>query len=74
MSARESVTLTLPRSAVSDVRSLTGALLDRMHELLERNTDGTLSDVERESLETLVQMAQFGQFIAAALDAQAETR
>ncbi len=56
------------------MRSLTGALLDRMHELLERNTEGTLSDVEQESLETLVQMAQFGQLIAAALDAQAETR
>mgnify|MGYP003380962377 CR=1 FL=1 len=72
MSALESVTLTIPRSAVSDVRSLTGALLDRMHELLERNTEGTLTEVERESLETLVQMAQFGQLIASALDAQAE--
>jgi len=72
MSALDSVTLTIPRSAVSDVRSLTGALLDRMHELLERNTEGTLTEVERESLETLVQMAQFGQLIASALDAQAE--
>jgi hypothetical protein len=72
MSALESVTLTIPRSAVSDVRSLTGALLDRMHELLERNTEGTLTEVERESLETLVHMAQFGQLIASALDAQAE--
>lgn len=72
MSALESVTLTIPRSAVADVRSLTGALLDRMHELLERNTEGTLTEVERESLETLVQMAQFGQLIASALDAQAE--
>ena len=43
-----------------------------MHELLERNTEGTLTEVERESLETLVQMAQFGQLIASALDAQAE--
>ena len=70
MSALESVTLTFPRSAVADVRSLSGALLDRMHELLERNTEGTLTDVERESREMLVQMAQFGQLLTAALDAQ----
>lgn len=47
MSALESVTLTLHRSAVSDVRSLTGVLRDRMHALLERNAEGTQSDVER---------------------------
>ncbi len=72
MLALESVTLTFPRSVVSDVRALSGSLLDRMHDLLERNTEGTLTDIERESLETLVQMAQFGQLIVTALDAQAE--
>lgn len=69
MSALESVTLTFPRSVVADVRSLSGALLDRMHELLERNNEGALTDVEREALETLVQMAQFGQLITTALAA-----
>lgn len=72
MSAPESVTLTFPRSVVSDVCALSGSLLDRMHDLLERNTEDTLTDIERESLETLVQMAQFGQLIATALDAHAE--
>jgi len=68
-STAESVTLTVPRSAVSDVLSLSAALLDRMHDLLERNTEGTLSPDEREALETLVQMAQFGQIVSMALGA-----
>jgi hypothetical protein len=65
--AGDAVTLTLPRSAIPGVVSLSDTLLDRMHELLERNTDGQLSAVEREEVETLVLMAQFGQLLAAAL-------
>lgn len=63
----EAITLTLPRSAVPDVVSLSTTLLNRMHALLERNTDGNLSAVEREELDTLVQMAQFGQIVSMAL-------
>ena len=65
--AGDAVTLTLPRSAIPDVLSLSETLLDRMHELLERNTDGRLSPVEREEAETLVLMAQFGQLVSTAL-------
>ena len=65
--AAETVTLTFPRSVVSDMVTLSGALLDRMHKLLERNTDGALSAVEREELETLVHIAQFGQIVSMAL-------
>ena len=65
--AGDAVTLTLPRSAIADVVSLSDTLLDRMHELLERNTDGRLSPVEREEVETLVVMAQFGQLVSMAL-------
>lgn len=68
----DDVTLTLPRSAVPDVVTLSARLLDRMHELLERGTDDHLSPVEREELDTLVQMAQFGQIVSMAL--QARTR
>lgn len=64
----DAITLTVPRSAVPDFRALSGSLLDRMHELLERNTDGTLDAVEREQLETLVEMAQFSQLVSSALD------
>jgi hypothetical protein len=66
----ESVTVTLPRSAVGGVLSLSSALVDRMHELLERNTDGTLSTLEHQELEALVEMAQFGQIFSMALQAQ----
>jgi hypothetical protein len=65
--AGDAITLTLPRSAIPDVVALSEALLDRMHELLERNTDGRLSPVEREEVETLVLMAQFGQLISTAV-------
>ena len=65
--AGDDITLTLPRSVVPDVVSLSDTLTDRMHELLERNTDGALSPLERSELETLVQMAQFGQILSMAL-------
>lgn len=69
-SAAESVTFTVPRAVVGDVQTLSRSLLDRMHELLERNAEGTLSPAESEALETLVQMAQFGQLVSMALGAQ----
>jgi hypothetical protein len=65
----EPVVLTLPRSAVTDVLTISASLLDRMHELLERNTDGSIAPIEREELETLVQMAEFGQILSAAVRA-----
>ena len=52
-----------------DVLTLSDALTERMHELLERNTDGTLSATERAELETLVHMAQFSQMVATAIRA-----
>ena len=67
----DSVTIKLPRSAVPDVAALTATLLDRMHDLLERNTDGSLSLIEREELETLVHMAQFAQVLSIALQLRA---
>ena len=66
----DAVTLTVPRSAVGGVLALSAALLDRKHHLLERNTDAALSPVEREELETLAQMAQFGQIVSTALAGQ----
>jgi len=38
-----------------------------MHELLERNTEGTLTPIERQEVETLVEMAQFSQLVALSL-------
>lgn len=61
------VTLTLPASLASAIPSMAQRLVDRMHELLERNTDGQLSPHEHAELESLVDMAQFAQVFAAAV-------
>lgn len=61
------VTVTLPRSIVPELPTFASALNDRMHALLERNTEGTLSESEHAELESLVQMAQFAQIITMAI-------
>ncbi|UQA59998.1 hypothetical protein [Polyangium aurulentum] len=66
-SSTETVVLTLPRAIVPELPALSKSLVDRMHGLLERNTEGTLTAAEREELETLVQMAQFAQILAMAV-------
>jgi hypothetical protein len=63
----EPITLTLPASIASALPTMAGRLVDRMHELLERNTEGQLTAVERDELEGLVEMAQFAQLLAAAV-------
>ena len=63
----ETVSLTLPSAVIAELISLSDGLLDRMHHLLERNTEGTLSSIEREELETLVRMAGFSQILSTAL-------
>lgn len=63
----ETITVTLPRSVFRELPLMTADLLDRMHELLERNTDGSLSAMERSELETLVHMAQFAQILEMAV-------
>jgi hypothetical protein len=66
----DAVTFSVPRAAVDDVQTLAASLVEKMHELLERNTEGTLSETERESLDTLVRMAQFAQIVSMGLGAQ----
>lgn len=65
------VTLSLPRQVLTDLATLTDEMTDRMHALLERNTDGQLDEVELRELEFLTSVAQFGQIIALALKDQA---
>ena len=55
--ATETIVVTVPRTIVPELPSLSRRSIDRMHGLLERNTGGTLTAVEREELETLVEMA-----------------
>jgi hypothetical protein len=68
--AADPVTFSVPRDVLSDIAKLSNDLTDRMHELLERNTDGSLSANEQSELETLVRMAQFGQIVSLALAPQ----
>jgi hypothetical protein len=65
-SPADAITLTIPRSILPELPSLARGLNDRMHDLLERNTEGALAEIERTELETLVQMAQIAQILAMA--------
>lgn len=65
--ATDSIMLSFPRTVLPDVMALSESLVDRMHQLLERNADGNLNPVELEEVQTLVSMAQFGQIVALSL-------
>ncbi len=64
------ITVSVPRDVADGIVQLSADLTDRMHALLERNTDGALAATERAELETLVRMAQFGQIVAMAIKPQ----
>ena len=59
-----SITLTFPQHLADELPTLSAELTDRMHELLERNTDGALDAVQQRELDTLVRMSQFAQILA----------
>jgi hypothetical protein len=61
------IEFSVPRSVLSDIVRLSDELTDRMHELLERNTDDKLGPTEQAELGTLVRMAEFGQIVLMAL-------
>lgn len=67
--SEETITITLPRHVVEQISSPSTALLGRMHELLERNAEGSLTPLEQEHLETLVLLVQFSQIVSAMLAA-----
>ena len=69
ISATDPVTFSVPRTVLADIVHLSADLTDRMHDLLERNTDGQLSPIERQELEMLVRVAEFGQIVSMALAA-----
>ncbi len=68
MNPADAVTLTLPRSMLPELPALAKSLNDRMHELLERNAEGSLVETERAELETLVQVAQVVEILAMAAE------
>jgi len=68
--AADPITFSVPRTVLADIAKLSAELTDRMHALLERNTDGQLTRTEKAELETLVRMAEFGQIVSTALHPQ----
>lgn len=68
MSRATPITVTIPRAVADEMPALSRTLTDRMHDLLERNTDGSLSEIEQAELNTLVHMAHFAQLWAAAIE------
>lgn len=62
-----SITVTLPASVACEFPTMAQRLVQRMHDLLERNTEDQLNELEREELEALVEMAEFAQVFATAV-------
>jgi hypothetical protein len=71
--ATDSVLISIPRTMLSTISELSPALTDRLHQLLEKNTNGDLRLHEKFELETLVQMAEFGQIVTMALQSKGPT-
>jgi hypothetical protein len=65
----EPITLSFTRDAALELVHLSDEMTDRLHELLERNTDGALTSQEQAELTRLVNMAQFSQLVSTALAA-----
>jgi hypothetical protein len=59
----------LPRSFANQMSVISSQLTDRMHELLERNTDGALTEPEKQELEAIVNLAHMSEFFSMACDA-----
>ena len=65
--ATDSVTISVPRTTLASIVEMSSEMTDRMHQLLEKNTDGDLRAHEKAELESLVRIAELGQIAALAL-------
>jgi hypothetical protein len=63
----DTVSFTLSRKVAADIVHCSSHLADRLHHLLERNTDGLLNPTEQAELEALADLAQVKQLLAMAL-------
>lgn len=61
------VTITVSKALLAELEHISEPLVDRMHELLERNTDGLLTEGEKAELERTVQLVEIGQIFSMAL-------
>jgi hypothetical protein len=62
--ATDPVTISVPRKILASIVELSSEMTDRMHQLLEKNTDGDLGAHEKAELESLVRIAELGQITA----------
>ena len=60
-------TITLPRPLLEGLSGISASFTERMHELLEKNSDGTISANEKRELEVLVRVAKLDQVVTLAL-------
>ena len=60
-------TISLPRPVLEGLSGVSASFTERMHELLEKNSDETISASEKRELEVLVRMAKLDQAVTLAL-------
>jgi hypothetical protein len=63
----KSDTVPIPRSVLAGLAGVSASFTGRMHELLEKNTEGTIGADEKRELEVLVRVAQLDQVVTLAL-------
>ena len=63
----DNITITIPRPVLAGLSGISASFTNRMHELLEKNSEGTISAGERRDLELLVRVAQLDQVVTLAL-------
>ncbi|HEY4330759.1 MAG TPA: hypothetical protein VGN88_13545 [Phycisphaerae bacterium] len=68
MTIPDSITFTVPLPLLRDIAELSSELTIGMHQLLEKQTAGLLSNLEQAQLDALVRIAEFGQIVNLALE------
>ena len=63
-----SIVFSVPRSVLSSIAELSVELSDRMHKLLEKNTNGRLASTEKAELKALIRITECGQIVSMALE------
>jgi len=61
-------TITVPRPVLEGLSGISATFADRMHELLDKNSEGTISMEEKRILEMLVKVAKLDQVVTLALE------
>ena len=64
------VTIKVPRAFIDGLAEESASSTERMHALLERNTEGTITQAEHWELKFLVRLAKIGQILNLGLELQ----